>query len=516
MAKLAGRACASLPRMAPIAAAALLLAGECRADWRVQPTISVTETFTDNVSRQDDARAHSQFVTDLGAGLTLLGKSRRFQVGASGQFHQFAYSRGGMPNTADRVYSYALEGRGELVDDLLFLDAAASSSPQSVSAFGEQNSSLYSLGNRAQVKSWRIAPRLEQRFGHAAQLSVSHARDSVDSDRSFFGKSLSSSTSAQLFSGKSFHTLGWGLSYARQDLSSEVSGESSSEIASGNLRYAVNQRLSLTAKAGYDRYDYQAMGGQPQGRSWSGGFDWAPSQRTRLNAEIGRHFYGRTGKLLALHRSRHTVWNITYDDLITTSRQQFLLPSTIDTASLLDRLFSATITDPVLRQQAVADYIRLTGLPPSLADSINFMSNRYQREKRLLGSMAYGKGRSRAVLSLYRTERVALSDQQSDSELLGSQLSSLNDNVRQKGAILNYSYRMNSRTSLIGAAVYTRSLSLTTGYESSNREFRAGLTRLLGNDLRGAIEARRASGGRGPNAGDYRENAISASMTVLF
>ncbi|MFC0250931.1 TIGR03016 family PEP-CTERM system-associated outer membrane protein [Massilia consociata] len=507
---------AKLPRLAPIAAAAMLLAGECQADWRIQPTVSVTETFTDNVNRQEDARAHSQFVTDLHSGLTLFGKSRRFQVAATGQFHQFAYSRGGMPDTADRSYEYALDGRGELVDELLFVDASASASPQSISAFGEQGSRLYSMGNRAQVKTWRVNPRLEQRFGNAARLSVRYGRDSVSSDRSAFGNSLGSNISASLASGRSFDTVGWGLSYMRQDLSDEVSGETSSESASSNVRYALNKRLWLTARVGYDRYDYQAMGGRTEGRSWAGGFDWTPSQRTRLNAEIGRHYFGQTGKLLALHRSRHTVWNISYDDFITTSRQQFLLPSTIDTAALLDRLFSTTITDPVLRQQAVTDYIRLTGLPPSLADSINFMSNRYLREKRLQGSMGYTKGRSRAVVSLYRSERTALSDQQSDSGLLGSQLSSLNDNVRQKGATLNYSYRMNSRTSLVGAATFTRSLSLTTGYESSNRELRAGLTRQLGNDLRGAIEVRRASGGRGPNAGDYRENAISATLTVLL
>ncbi|QOY94687.1 TIGR03016 family PEP-CTERM system-associated outer membrane protein [Massilia sp. UMI-21] len=507
---------AKLPRLAPLAAAAMLLAGECQADWRIQPTISVTETFTDNVSRQDDARAHSQFVTDLNPGLTLFGRSRRFQLAASGQVHQFAYSRGGMPNTADRSYGYALDGRGELVEDFLFVDASASSSPESISAFGEQGGRLYSLGNRTQVKTWRISPRLEQRFGHAAHLSVRYTRDSVDSDRSAFGDSSSDNLSASLASGKSFDTLGWGLSYMRQDLDNEVSGESSSENANGSLRYALNKRLWLTGRIGYDRYDYQSMGGRTEGRSWSGGFDWTPSQRTRLNAEIGRHYYGQTGKLLALHRSRHTVWNISYDDLITTSRQQFLLPSTIDTAALLDSLFSATITDPVLRQQAVADYIQLTGLPPSLADSINFLSNRYLREKRLQGSVAYAKGRSRAVLSVYRTERVALSDQQSDSELLGSQLSSLNDNVRQKGVSLNYDYRLNSRTSITGAAVISRSLSLRTGYESPHHELRMGLTRLLGNDLRGAIEVRRTGGGRGPNAGDYRENAISASLTVLL
>lgn len=522
MGKLAGRPRAALPqsaprlalRLAPLAAASMLLAGECRADWRVQPTIGVSGTFTDNVSRTDDERAHSQFVTEITPGLTLFGKSRRFQVAASGQARQYAYSNGKVPGTADRVYDYAFNGRGELAEDLLFIEASASSSPQSISAFGQQsNSSLYALGNRAQVKTWRVSPYLTQRLGNTALVSVRYARDSVNSDINSFGNSVGDSVLASLTSGKSFDALGWGLTYTRQDLTSAIGGDSSSESASGNLRYALNKRFWLTANAGYDRYDYQALGGRTEGRNWAGGFDWTPSQRSRLSAEIGRHFYGQTGKLFALHRSRHTVWNISYDDVITNSRQQFLLPSTIDTAALLDRLFSATISDPLLRQQAVANYIQQTGLPPSLADSVNYLSNRYLREKRLQASSAYTKGRSSGVLTLYRTERTALSDQQSDSELLGSQLSSLNDNVRQKGASLTYNYRMNSRTSVLATAVFARSLSLTTGFESSNRELRAGLTRQLGNNLRGAVELRNMRGGLGPTAGNYRENAVSASLT---
>src|SRR4051812_32798922 len=56
----------ALPRVAPLAAAAALLAsGACHADWKFTPTVGVAETYTDNVNLQSDALARSAFVTDL-------------------------------------------------------------------------------------------------------------------------------------------------------------------------------------------------------------------------------------------------------------------------------------------------------------------------------------------------------------------------------------------------------------------------------------------------------------------
>jgi len=497
----------------------MLLAGESRADWRVIPTVNVSETFTDNVNLQSGDRKHSQWVTELTPGVILSGKGRRFQVAAAGQARQFVYSQGQLPDTADHIVEYSFNGRGELAEDLLFIEASASSSPQPVSAFGQMGgASLYSMGNRTQVKTWRISPFLEQRLGRAANLSLRYSRDSVETDeyRNRFGNSLGNTISAGLVSTDTSAKLGWGLNYVRQDLDNKLSGSSSSETASGNLRYALHSRFALTASVGYDRYDFGGFGGSNAGRNWSGGFDWTPSARTRLSASLGRHYFGQTGKLDLTHRSRYTVWRIAYDDVVTNSREQFLLPSTIDTAILLDRLFSATISDPLLRQQAVEAYIRQTGLPPSLADNVNYLSNRYFREKRLQATSAFTRGRSSALVTLYASDRVALSDMQTDSPLLGSQLATLNNNVRQKGLSLTYNYRVNARTSAVAGADFARHRSLTTGIENDPRDFRLGMTRQLAKDMRAAVELRHQRGRVDATAGDYRENAISATLSAQF
>ncbi|MCA1245502.1 TIGR03016 family PEP-CTERM system-associated outer membrane protein [Massilia sp. MS-15] len=510
-----------LPRMAPLALAAMLLASECQADWRVVPSVTLTGRYTDNFWLESGASKQSQFVTELAPSLAIHGQGPRLVLDGRARWRHFNYRDEGLRRTLDHSFDYAVSGRGTVVREMLFVDASLSRSPQNISAFGPLvEDAPYLAENRTNIQTWRVSPYLQHRFGQTASLMVRYTRDRVSGGaRAGFANSNGDSITANLASGSAFGKLGWGLSYMRQDLEDRFGGERRSEMTTGNLRYALTNRFALTASVGYDSYDFDGLGGDSRGRNWSAGFDWTPSQRTQLNASIGRHFYGQTGALSLLHRSRRTVWNVSYDDGITTSRQQFLLPAAIDTAAMLDRLFSGTIKDPLLRQQAVEAYIRDNGLPASLTDNINFLSNRYFRQKTLLGSVAYRMPRSNAVLSVYKNERIALSSQQTDSDLLGSQFSRLNDNVRQHGVNASLDYRLNSRTTAVASAGWSKSRSISTELDNNRRNLRVGLARQLGRDVRATLDLRRKTGTRGffsANTAPYEENSISASLSAQF
>ena len=516
----------SLPRLAPLAAAvaAMLVSPASLADWRFDPSIGITQTWTDNLYLQPDELARTQLVSEITPAFNLAVNNRRLKAVASGSWRQFFYSRSdSLRARNDNQGQYGARLQGILAEDVLFIDASANSRRQSVSAFGPQAiNNPFSTLNNTEVKTWSISPYLVQRFGRQATAVLRYTRDSVETDqRTQFGNTTSDTVLLNVSSNPELRALGWGLSYLHQDQDNELAGKSSVENLNTNLRYRLNREFALTASAGYDRYDYNALGGKTAGRSWSTGFAWTPSRRTSVQASIGRHFYGTTGSLAASLRSRRSVWSIDYGDTITNSRSQFTLPSALDTAALLDGLFSATITDPVLRAQAVADYIQQSGLPPSLANSINYLSNRYMRQKLLQASAAFKWSRSSAVMSLYGSERTALSSQEADSELLGSQLSSLNDNVRQRGASATYTYRLSPRSSLVAGASYSQSESLTTGLEDRQRLVRVGLDSKLGRHLTGRLELRRRSGGTGvgvqqASGRDYTENAIAATLLMTL
>lgn len=510
---------ARLPRLAPLAIAALLLASECRADWRVVPALTLTGRYTDNFRQESDDLKQPQFISEATPSLSFAKTGPRLTLNGTAQWRHFAYRNDDLRDALDHSFEYALSGRATLAQDLLYVDASASATPSNISAFGPRvEDAPYLASNQAKVKTWRISPHLVQRFGRAASLSLRYTRDRVEGGARGFATTVGDGIAANLASGTAFGDLGWGLSYLRQELEDSINGETSSQVARANLRYAVTPRVGLTTTVGYDRYRFPTLGGgDSQGRNWSYGFDWTPSLRTKMSASLGRHFYGQTGAFSLVHRSRRTTWNIAFDDGITTSREEFLLPSTIDTGSLLDRLFATSIPDPVARREAVAAYIQNTGLPPSLANDVNFLSNRYFHQRSLMGSMAFKMARTTGVLSVSRSERIALSSQASDSVLLGNQLSLRNDNVRQKGANASVDYRLTARTSAVAAFGWSRSLSLTTDIEDTRRDFRIGLNHQLGRKLRATADLQRRTGSFGVSGrtnGPYQEHSISASLFV--
>jgi len=505
--------------MLPLAAALLMAAPASHAQWTVTPSIGVTETWTDNSQLRNDDLAVAQFVTELRPTLAVSGSSQRLTVRAVAAWDQYLYTkRDEMVQPVDSQRRYSANLQGTLVDQMLYVDASANRSRRSVTAFGPGEDNPYSGENTTDVKAWSISPYLVHRLGRDATMQLRYTRDSVDSGmRNAFGDSSGDTFLFNLASGTTLRSLGWGLNYVRQDLDNRLVGSSSSEMVNGSLRYQFSRVWAATATAGYDRYDFEGPGPDNKGRNWTVGGVWTPSLRTSVQASIGRHLYGQTGSLAATLRSRRTAWDLQYGDSITSSRSQYLLPAAIDTASMLDRLFNTSITDKLARERAVAAYMLANGLPASLANNINYLSNRYARQKELRGSFAYRYARGTALISAYRSERIAVSDQQSDNPLLGSSLSSLNDNVRQHGGNLNLVYRLNANANLNTGADYYFSESLTSGIESRRREFYVRVSRDLGQHVTTSLEARRRTGSTDfAGRRDYTENALIANLNMSY
>jgi uncharacterized protein (PEP-CTERM system associated) len=505
-----------LPRLVPIALALLAVTPHSQAGWRLTPTVGATETFTDNVALQPDDSARSAWVSEATPGFLLAGITPRLQLTASGQLHLFAYSGKRQPNTSSSLAEYNANGQARVVDDWLYLDAAAWRGTQAISAFGpDVAANLWAMGNRTPVSTWRLSPYLRHSFSNRANLTVRYSRDSVDAGRNLLGSSEGKSVAASLASGSHFDTLGWNLDYNRQELDNRLAGPSSSEMALAGLRLRVARSLSLTASTGYDRYDFQSLGGRTEGRNWAGGFIWAPTSRTNVQASWGHRYFGPSGSLAASHRTRRSVWSVHYSDAITTSRAQFLLPASIDTSSMLDKLFLTSFPDPVARQQAVQAYMQMSGLPTSLADSVNYFSNRYMRQKQFQAAVGLNGAHGSWMLTAFDTRRQALSVQQSDSELLGSQLSSLNNNTSQRGVSSLYNYRLSSRTTALFTATVARTESIDAGQVQDTRMLRFGMTHQLSSRMQGAFEVRHATGGTSAlTSRTYTENAVSATLSM--
>ncbi|HZV66187.1 MAG TPA: TIGR03016 family PEP-CTERM system-associated outer membrane protein [Telluria sp.] len=507
---------APLPLAAPVAMLALLMSPQCGAEVKITPGVDLNETYTDNVRLDAKGFERSEFITEVAPSLSIVANSPRLKFQAAYQLQTYAYSDNKVENTNQSSRQLQAGGVATLLDETLFVDGTGSITRQSVSAFGPQASAnLYSNANSSEVKSYRVSPYLVHRFGASATVELRYAHDLVNSQSIGFGRSVGDDVSLSLTSGQAFRKLSWSAVYSHRNLNDSIAQKSTTENALLNLRYRLSETFSLTGSGGYDKYDYQALGGTTQGKSWSGGFVWTPSLRTSLQATAGKRYFGSSYSLAAMHRSRHTVWNLSYNDAVTTTREQFLLPATVDTASLLNQLFAASFTDPVARQQAVDAYIRATGLPSSLANNINYFSNRFILQKQFQASAAFNTARTTTVFSLSSTKRNALSTQQTDSSLLGSSSLNLNDNTKQVGASILTNYQISSRTGVNLSATYNHTDSLSAFLTDNNKALRLGMTRQLHSKLKASVEIRRVVGTSATQLGlPYRENAVSATLSM--
>ncbi|WP_182915684.1 TIGR03016 family PEP-CTERM system-associated outer membrane protein [Massilia cavernae] len=497
-----------------LAPLALLLATPAQADWKFTPTLDVRETYTDNSRLAPRAEARGDWYAEVTPGFSLSNHSRRFSFDSSYQLHYYYGLEDGR-GPVDRVQSQlGAKLRSELAEGLLYFDASASISQQAISAFEPLPQGNFFNPNRAEVRSWSASPYLVHRFGTAATATLRYARDSVDTGTAGIGTSEGDTVSFSLASGPGFRDFGWNVQASEQRVTENFAPETTARNANIGLRYKLSRTLAATASVGYDDYDYQAIGGKSGGRAWSGGFSWTPSTRTQVDASVGRRFYGPSYYLSAVFRTRRSAWDLQYNDMVSTTRAQFVLPSAVSTADMLDRLFAATVPDPVARQRAVQAYMQATGLPPSLIDNVNYFSNRYFLQKELRASAAWRSVRTRLMLTAFSNRRTALSTLDADSQFLGPNQLTLNDATRQAGASAVWNYTLNSRTEANATINAIRAESESARLDADHRFATLSLVSRFGRKLTGTLELRRNVGPSVVSGAGYTENAVSAALNL--
>lgn len=518
------------PRRTALAAAvglaALSLAPTSRAEWKFTPRLDLRETYSDNIMLAESGKERSQVVSELSPGFLLSNIGPRMDMTASYTKHLFKYADddlgGGTSGVHGNTQQLQATLKARLLAESLFLESSASISQQGNSAFGPAlidngvPGSGFASGVSSEVKTYRVSPYYVQRFGSFARAELRYARDRVSSDNVSFGTSNGDSLSLNLTSGPAARLVGWGLSYNRQEVSDSIAAKSSNDNLNATLSYLYSPVLTLTVSAGYDQYDYQSQGGVTKGKSWSVGGIWTPSLRTRVQASIGKRYFGDSYSLVAMHRGRASVLSVNYSDAVTTTRSQFLLPSAVDTAALLDQMFQAAIPDAAARRQAVLAYIQSAGLPPSLANSINYLSNRYMLQKQATATAAFNGARGTLILSLVDARRNGLSLIDVDAGLLGASSNTLNENTHQTSASATANWRLSPYSSVNLGVNRNKSRSLATDRVDDYISYRINLTHQFARNLMGTAELRKVKGVTAVAGRDYTENAVSASLAKQF
>lgn len=496
------------------ASAALLVSPYSNAaSWKIEPSLNLSESYTDNVNLASSGAKKDDFITQVNPGISIVGTGSHLKAKLNYTMQNLARSRGG--NSIDTNHQLNADAKAELVDHLFFLDGKAAISQQNISSFGAQPvDNLSNSSNRTSVTTYSISPYLRHNFGATAISELRYTRDHVGAQAGGFSDSDADNISFNLGSGAAFKSVGWGLTYNKQSTDYSSNPGVETETYSGDLRFMISPKFSLTTTGGHEKSNYLSTGVNPEGSFWTAGFSWTPTPRTSLTASAGERFFGKTHTLAASHRSRDTVWNMNYSESVTSIRSQFTVPDNVSTADRLDQLWSSSITDPLLRQQVVADFISLTGLP-SFGNN-NYLTNRYFLQKQLQASVAMKSAKSTLVLSAFRTLRDAQTAQAMDSQLFPPINLAQNDNTKGIGGNAQWAWRINSRTNINVSAGYTENHSISTGIKDKNRNMGIGLSRQIQPKINGSIDYRHNERDSNQVGGNYRENAITASLNMTF
>jgi uncharacterized protein (PEP-CTERM system associated) len=485
------------------------------ADWRVTPTVDVRGTYTDNVRLAPRGGERSDFVSEVTPGISLSRDGPGLKVNAKYGLQYLTYAN---DSEGSRLaHQLSATANAELIKDLFFVDGNAAISQQNISSLGPQPTDNTSVtGNRASVRSYTISPYLRHSFGTTASSEARYTHTSVSTGASAVSDSQMDGVALSLNSGPAFKSLGWGLRYNQQRNHLDNVDNVDFTNVTANLRYLITQQFSLIATGGYDKYDYASTTGDPEGKFYTAGFSWRPTERTSLTASAGKRFYGNTYSLESSVRSRYSLWSVSYNDAITTSQAQFAGQSAITTSSFLNLLFSSSIPDPIARQQFVDRFILSTGLPPVLSRSVNYFSNQFFLQKSLQASVAITGAKNTVVLSVINTAREAQSALSASDPLFGLLNRTLNANTRQAGINALWNWRVTALTSANFTAGYTRTRDTSTGERQNQKTIKVALATQIQPKLTGAVELRRQMLTSDIAGGDYVEHAITASLLMRF
>lgn len=481
------------------------------AEFTIRPSLTVRETFTDNVRLGGAAglggigggnlsnTKSSELITQINPGINLTGTGQRFDVTANYIMNNVIFARN---NERSRIW-HGLNARGsiEVLREMFFVDGMANIRQQNANLFGAQtDDNIFLTGNRASFQTYMVSPYLRHQFQNFASTEIRYTRSIVKSGFGGFRDSRRDGFQFDLNSGSSFTKVAWGLNYSNQTIHLDgVSRSIELERSIASFRYLLTRRFSLTSSGGYERNSFLSIRGSTSFPTWTAGFMWSPNRRTNVQFSAGQRFFGDTYMGEVTYQKRLLNMRILYAEDVTTFNQQA-------------GAFGAfgALNPNVLGGLGQLDLLGLN----------NFLTNRVFLQKRFNASVALTGLKNDISVNIFSLSRTPLSSADIDADLIGVNNLSLFNNTKQMGGNVAWSYRFSPRTNLITTFSYVRFDFSSSNRSNDNLLFSTALNRNFDDDLRGSLEYRRIDRLSGIQAGggniSQSANVVTVSVTKNF
>lgn len=411
-----------------------------------------------------------------------------------------------------------LNGRGtfEAVDNFLFVDANARITQTEISPFGGvANDPALINTNRTEARSIGLAPNIRGRFVGGGQYTVRHALQYTTFSQGAFSESLSNTTTANASGAPGRFVL---PSVDYRHLTNDLAGTrvTTSDFIRARATFQVDGTFQPYMQAGYE--DNRFRNSERSGTTYGAGFQWRPSPRTQLAANVEKRFFGWSYLVTGSHRMGLSSLRLR------ASRTEQLLPGVsgittvqTDTRDLLDQTLQSRIPDDTLRAQEVERLVQQGGLPDTTGVPVSALSSRVTLVDAISPSIAVTRQRTTGTFGLLWSRSRALTE----TQIAGASDAFATSNViERQGFNVSVSHRMTPIVSLSGTMSYTETYAPTSVAGQPDRRteqtiYRVSLSRSLTprTSLSGSVRYQTFSSNTGPG---FEERALIANLTHSF
>jgi len=381
---------------------ALLTATACAQTWHFQATAGLRETLTDNVNLEPSDLARGDLVSELIPGFTVNEKGSRTDLSGSVRVPILFYARTGGKN--NKVLPEAnVRGRIEAVENLFFVEGAASVQQTFFTPFGAQPVSLANAtSNRYRAESYRVSPYL--RSPTTREVHYELRDDSVWTKLGNAPSGANDSYTNHLTGNitRNPTPVGWAVEIDRNEDKFVGQRPLVTQLARARLPVQIDPEVRVSATAGYEDNRYTFT--EPHGVIYGASADWRPGPRTTLAGKWEHRFFGASYDFSFDNRTPRSTWNFKASRNLTSYPQQLAsLPAGGDVASTLNQLFLSRIPDPTERQTIVDQIINSAGLPTLLSNPITLFTQQVYLQEDARANVGILGVRNHLLFTAYRT-----------------------------------------------------------------------------------------------------------------
>ena len=497
-------------RVLASAVAALATAAHAQSqEWRIVPSISLDETYTDNVRLAPEALAESGWITDLAPGLRIERNGPRLKVFVDSRFHVLRYpGQSQLDNTQSFVDALA---RLEAIEKWLFIDARATVTQQNRTALGAAATPDQPSANpnRVEARVAQIAPYTRGYIGDNATYLVKAGASQLAAEGNAIPRTRTYDFNARLRNAVASSRFGWTADASTVNVRNDELGSLDDNRLRASLIYSILPTLRVSAIGGYDSTEFA----DPERKSGSvvgGGLTWNPSPRTLFAGVYEDRFFGATHNVLFQYRTPRTAWRAVSSKDLTLASTLLANGDFSSTLNVMNDLLATSIPDPEEREQVARRRLEQVGLAGTTPLSGAFLTDRPMllRQSEFTGVL----NAPRDTLSLRYQDR----EQKVTGPVPGGGPAfDPNQDNRQRRFVAQWAHRLTPLTSLALAATLLRTRPLNTpGDESTQREYLVTWTTRLGPKTTASLAVRHVNFDGALLVPGYRENAVVGVVSL--